>query len=910
MVRNLNQVVILINNRGIQVRNVKLIVSLVTSIVSLDIVHGGKKLEDYFPEELRGVEVRRKTLEPAKRKALEEQGAAQEAIDLYGDVYVKGYECDQLRWGDVQPDDRGPLKVTYNTEGMRKLPPLPKEGHPRMFFTDGERQMHRDRLEKTKAGKHAMKVLNACISLMKGTYDNKAEYAKPDIGKGRWGTRGFLPLFRYGNFGNERNKKIWAAYSSNRVRFMDRTERIKAGILVENKNSKTGKVKDRNFKVNMGLLALEAYRCWVWNDKEGAKLAANALESSMHEALKKADVKRGRVGNAGFNFATCYDMLYNYMSPEARSMAQSIMIVNNYDNNQYGCFQDAASSTSNWTTFSYRINSWLPLETHPAFNDLMYKSYVRGMHNFLTYGWFRRGPCYEGMGKNQLGGDIAYVLTRRGENVIGHPHLLANMRDYMPHAIVPWGGQFVAYDRLGGRRLLNATDILPIKYMYPDDKKIDWVYRNTVYEDYSFTYRNIHSEFHIDNIRVEGWVNNALLTVMFLSDYIQDNNDPGKLGIEESFFGPQRGLMITRSDWTKKAAYLHHHCRGASGGHVFADRNNIVFGGKGRMFIRNGSHSYKTHQNNVVTIDNWSNGAPVKMIDYKRTPFATFSCGDAKPSYDWKFGKVGSWGQYTPEEIEEARAKIPEGWEENTFTFNDFSYENEPVAHFNQSSFSRCDWLKPGKINAQIRQRRTNAVKKAFRSAGVVRGAHPYALIVDDIAASDDKEHEYTWHARLPEDLALTGSDTIQLNDNGKPVAKNKKGNHPVQVLTVMGAEALVKLDQYGRYVPPHGTPAMKVIILNQDGKVVNPRLEVDEGRMLRFGTVSKAPNYKVILYPYLHGKEGTPSISFTADGDYVIEVGKQKDIIIFKENNSGRTGFSIRRMVDDQVKEEFSFGL
>lgn len=842
-----------------------------------------KTLNDYFPEKYQNWEVKRNPLTAEQREAWKKEGISDTTLDLYGDVFVSGYGADEYRWGDLKLDELGPEKVVYDTKGMRQLPALPKSGHPRMFFTDAERQMHRDRLEKTEAGKVAMKIINACVAILKGTFDKNADYAKPDIMKGSFGSHGFLPLFRYG----DRSGKAYELYAQGKT--------------------------DEKLKVNLGLLAVEAYRCWVFDDKEAAKLAAKVLETSVREAIEKADPKK-RIKEANFNLATSYDMLYNYMTPEQQKLIHSVIMLNNYDNNQYGCFQNATTSTSNWTTFSYRIYAWLPLEGDPGYNELMYKGYVRGLHNFLTYGWFKRGPCWEGMGKNQLGGEIAYVMTRRGNNLIAHPHLLAHMREYMPHAILPWGGEYIAYDRLGGRRLLNANDMLPIKYMFPDDKLIDWVYRNAVYDDYSFTHRNIHAEFHADNVRVGGWGNNALHIVMFLTDYMKSNNDPAKLGLEESFFGAQRGLMITRSDWKKDAAYLQHHCRGASGGHVFADRNNFIFGGKGRMWVINGSHSYETGLNNVVTIDDWTqkNNAPGKMIDYKRTPLATFSCGDAKPAYEWEFKSAGKWGQYTAKDAEEGKVEIPEGWEKDTFNFNDFAYEKDPQANFTQEYFVRPDWLLAGKISATCRKRRDFPIKKAFRSVGLVRGKNPYAIIVDDYAATDGKDHRFTWSARLVTDVGLMDSSEYTLNTDGTPVPKNKKGDRTITEITLFGVGGLQKLDQYGRYKPDRDMPGLKMIFIQKEGKVDKtclPSVAIDGGRIFRTSVIGKEPKFKVILYPYIHGRSQIPKISFDKDGNLLMDIGGQKDIISFKENAEGRTGINIVREEKDQ-KQEFAFGM
>ncbi|RMD83444.1 MAG: hypothetical protein D6820_02320, partial [Lentisphaerae bacterium] len=722
------------------------------------------RLEDLFPAEYKNWKVRRKTLSEEERQRLRRLGFSAEVIELYGDVFVKGYAADHLRWGDL-PLDRDPqISLKYDLTGLRKLPPLPKMGHPRMFFTDAEREQHRYRLEHTKAGKVAMKILNCYVACLKGTLDPKADYLKPDILKGSFGTHGFLPLFRFG----DRSGKAYRNYSHG----------IAEG------------------KLNLGGLAIEAYRCWVWDDKEAATLAAKALETYVRELLTRTP--KDKRPPADFQIAFCYDFLYNAMTPAQRELVHSLITLCHYDNNQYGCFQDAIATTSNWTSFSYRIFSWLPLDGDPGFNQLMYRGYVRGMRNFLTYGWFPNGTCWEGMGKNQLGGEIIYVMTRRGENLAGHPHLLANLREYMPHAIVPWGGAYIAYDLLGGLRLLNINDILPLKYLYPNDRRIDWVYRNTVFEDYSFPYRNVYCEFSGDRIRVNYWGNPALITIMFLTDYLPDNSDPARLGLKESFFDPLRGLVITRSDWTKEASLLHHHCRGASGGHVFADRNNFIFAGKGRMWIVNdGSHTNNSASNNIVTVDDWKQdpSAPGKMVDYKRTPLATFSCGDATPAWQWRYQGIGN-GKYTLEDAKAGRIPIPEGWEKVMLTFNDFTYSPSPAdsrPDLNQPLFYRPHWLLPGRATALIRQRTSFPIKNAFRTAGLVRGQYPYALILDDIGVTDNQNHRFTWNAKLPTDTVLLQQRKLYFDAKGNPI-KTRRGNPPpnakrsIVLLTLMGA--------------------------------------------------------------------------------------------------------------------------
>jgi hypothetical protein len=50
--------------------------------------------------------------------------------------------------------------------------------------------------------------------------------------------------------------------------------------------------------------------------------------------------------------------------------------------------------------------------------------------------------------------------------------------------------------------------------------------------------------------------------------------------------------------------------------------------------------------------------------------------------------------------------------------------------------------------------REHNPVEYAYRTAGLVRGQHPYVLIIDDYR-KDDQEHLYQWLMQVPEDVQI-----------------------------------------------------------------------------------------------------------------------------------------------------------
>lgn len=840
------------------------------------------QVEDFFPPEIEALEVRRAPLEPEKREYLQTFDVSDTTLDLYGDVFVKGYKSENFRWGDLKPDDLGPLKPEYDSTGIRQFASLPGPGvHPRMFFTDADRAAHQHRLEKTKGGKEGMKILMSYTELLKGTFDKDADYAQPDIYNGSFSTHGFLPLFRAGG-DLDTNRQIWEAYTTGQT-------------------PNTGKYNN----LNIGLCALEAFRCWLYEDAEGAKELGTAVETALREKL--AELKPGeRLGGTYFsyNLMYVYDFIYNWLTEEQRTFFHSLIITANFDNTQYGVFQDPLNTTSNWSTFSYRIFSWLGLEGDPGYNKLQYKGYVRGMTNYLNYGWFPAGPCFEAFGKNQLGGEIIYTMAMRGDNLAAHPHLQATLRDYLPHAIVPWRDEYIAYDRLGGIRNLNGNDILPLKNLFPDDKHVDWVYRNTVKEGYTWK--------EGDDIRVEGYFNNALFSVLWTVDYDEANNDPGKLMETESFIGPQRGLAITRSDWSTDALYLHHHVRGATGGHVFADRSSIVLGGRGRIWIPNPHIGYKTRENNVVDVDgiNLVAAAPARMADYKRTPLATFSTADLLPTWNYTYDRLdeGS-GKYKLADVAAGTIPMREGWEANPTTINDYALQPVDSPQFTTSLFEQQHWLEPGAITASIRKPSKLQFKKAFRTTGMVRTSkdikgEPYALVIDDYETVDDGVHTYDWLARIAPDLAIIKVEKWTLNKEGKRTTKIE-ANDRVFYDVLLAPQNDVILDRYGRMDIGSKTPALlvRVLQMNSDAEIEQPvegpisMTFVERGKQLMVRTLSKDPKFKVMLFPYIHGSFRLPETTWNDDGTVLtIKIRDQIDHITFTEQTAGPTLFELTR--------------
>lgn len=791
----------------------------------------------------------------------------------------------EIPWRKLDPNDFGSRAVTFDPAGVRPLRQVPAPGvHPRILFTAEDLPEIRQRLKTTQCGQAAWKNLLCWTEMMKGRYDDQADYAKPDVWKGGFsGLHGRVPLFRLGMKGGY-NKNPSGRYQK----------------LIQ---GETGEAPGFLWNV----FSLEAFRCLVDQDAPAAQDLAKAVITALKIDQAARDAERKAKGQSGppdqpvgaFQLAFTYDFIHQWLTPEQRQAMHDELALGTWHHDNYGTFNDATASRSNWATFSYWLFEVLAIEGEPGFNDLKVRGMYRGWRNLLTYGWFQSGATFEGEAKNQLGMDgiIMFALRKQlygFDDLCGHPYLKAYATRFLPHSVIPTRDAFVKYDLLGGSRCkgagANTGDLIGLKYMFPGDKTIDWLFRCTIGENYE----NVPD-------RPDGYYNGLLFAAIFATDFDPANNDPAKLALGNTFFCGERALMMTRSGWDKDALMLNLHTREANGGHASADRNCLMLAGAGRVWSPvQGGRAFENFKNSVVVIDGKPQdlNVPGRMVDFQDTALATFAVGDAKYTWDWNHSVAKKAGNaFTVEDVAAGRVVIPPGWEKEEHSVNDFSYTKLPFAYLNWPMFEARHWcLKKGYVSPVVRQP-NHPVQKAFRTAGIVRGPHPYALVVDDIR-KDDAVHHYDWILTLEPDLQmirgakgydvfLTGSDPTQ----SKPKAK----------------EPLPPEAEAGKPIPT-GQPVLLVRVLNRtqesavtaaptiDTTPVPTGSRADGVRRLILPADAVSPDYKVLLYPFRMG-EPLPKTTWNAAHTAVtIEIGGVRDTVIFSPSKSGKTDVSIAR--------------
>jgi hypothetical protein len=809
------------------------------------------------------------------------------AIDLSGR---------KVDWGKFRPDDLGEKVVRYSDTGTRRTAPAPRPGvHPRILFGPEDLPDIRRRLKETRCGREIWLNIRAWTAHLNGAYDKGADYARvpDDILGGAERMRGArVPL--------QRGRGIAAEYRK----------------LIEGKKGELDGIKISLGSVLTAVMALEAFECMVTEDAPRARRLAKAMANLVAGRLGAITPKShpGIIG--GHNMAFCYDFVYDYMTgPQRRVVREGLAKVTKH-RFLYGTFLAPHSTTSNWCTLDgFLVMTALAIEGEAGYNEDLILGAIRANRNFLSYGWYASGIGYEGGGKNYQLNTTHVALAKRGADLTAHPHVRAYGTRLLPHMMQPFGYGFTAYDDWGGTGWdtirggyrFNFNDAVGLKWIFPDDAAVDFVWRNWIGDNYQ----------HVPT-RPEGYYNAMIMAAAFASDWKPGPWDPAALDLPATFFCPERGLMVTRSEWSRDAVYLQLHCRQDLGGHTSAERNSFQLSALGRIWahIRTTSggsslgKSNETRFHSCVLIDDvgqcktgsGSNPEPGRVVAFRDGPEATFVCGDAKNAYDWTWG-----GRSAPRG--EPDPMLARGWEKVLETPNDFRFKKGAEAYLNTPFYEKDHWLHPGHIRRAVK-RPWNPVERAFRTAGVVRGPHSYALIMDDIQ-KDGEVHNYKWLMQLSADLE---------------VAKNRLGygydeENRIGDITLCGRacgrDESAANRNYERQ-PRKGDPLLLVRALDcaRDMKLKHRSPAVgyveqymagirwyQPGKRLVIPSWSVAPGFKVMLFPYRYGDE-LPKTSWDRGRTRLtIEWKGQRDEFEFRAGADGRTRFTLaragRRLVD-----------
>jgi hypothetical protein len=367
-------------------------------------------------------------------------------------------------------------------------------------------------------------------------------------------------------------------------------------------------------------------------------------------------------------------------------------------------------------------------------------------------------------------------------------------------------------------------------------------------------------------------------------------------------FDDGRGCLVARSAWDRDAVQLIFQPRHVPDGHSQAERGTFTLSAFGRNWVEKVANSGGSHAGNsaesrfqsVVLIDDVGQGVnhtpSGRSVALANTSDATFLATDLRDPYTWKLGGPIRWDR-TP---------------------NDHRLEPSPLPWMSLPWFDLPHWLYGGRTETMAPQEKFNRfgsvtewnpVQRAFRTAGLVRGPHPYALVIDDIQ-KDDNEHEYKWLMQIADDLELVASVQVDFTANQR--LEWYKGNtngfradlilgEPTQSQAKDGRRLLVRVLQSNTSRTPN-------VAINQPGwietyqKDIRGQRDFGIGKRLVISSRSIAPDFKVLLFPHRAG-DPLPVTTWNKDRTRLtVEWSDQKDEIAFIRPVDGRTRLKIER--------------
>ncbi len=679
-------------------------------------------------------------------------------------------------------------------------------------------------------------------------------------------------------------------------------------------------------------LMYEAFRCLIDNDDAGGKRVAAAITTlaKIDERAIDANIEKARKGrkpgdpDSSNDFRVVaegptqegtlglmYDFAYNWMTPAQQQTVRAACSKASKGMTNLGCrtLYGQTTNSSNWITWSARlIFPTLAIEGEPGYDPSTYARCVYAYRGVVTRGIFAGGEGYEGMGKFFTFNEHLMAMARRGEDLLAATHLRDAFHSYFVASLNPWGMADTFYDSLGGTNdhVSRTADILAYKYLFPNDPAVDYVYRNNIKADYSTFSEPV-------NTRHPFLATEALVTALYAQDYNESiSNDEARkqlaANLPLTYFSDDTCNMITRSSWDSDALYLNYLNRAVRGGHLYSDRGHFSIYADGRYWgiyrkLRQVDEQFLPRNRSTVLIDGeGSTFAPGKCIAFSDTPLASFDVSDLKPTYDFISNSL------FPQKDRTKIILLP-------FSDNYFRLHPSPLPWMNLLLDGGPDWYTSRKPNlygldgdpagkgtglpppSMFWHKAEIPVQKAFRTAGLVRGSHPYVLVMDDIK-KDDQVRDYSWGLTIADDVVL-----------GMPAHDNDPSHWRLDVMLDEDPSTTAKklADENELFDPEHHR---HMLIRVLDGANVDPdqpaQIETitdNNGTMkptsfpkLCIHSKSADPRFKMLFVPFTTGQP-LPTTSWNADRTVLkIQWPDQSDIVTFSPAPGGRTGITITR--------------
>ena len=655
-------------------------------------------------------------------------------------------------------------------------------------------------------------------------------------------------------------------------------------------------------------LMYEAFRCLIDEDPNGGKNVAAAITTFAQITQKGLDASLANPRNTSKNDARIisqgpsreftlglgYDFAYNYMTEDQRASVRKVLSNCTTGMTGIGCetLRSLHSGTSNWISWGCRaLFAICAIEGEPGYDPESFKRFAQAQINFIA-SIYPTGEAFEGWGKNFMFMEHMVILAKRGQdlNVLGSTRVRNAYNQYYFHAMNPWGHSFTFCDSLArsGCKISRNADVLMYHTLFPNDMAGNRIFRNQIEENYDGV--------GVINTRHPFSTMDALCCAIFASDINAISAEQERQELIQqrplTYFSDDTCNMITRSDWNDHALMLNYLNRAVPGGHQYADRSHFSLYGQGRFwsiyhYARQINEQYKPNMRSVVMADGEGpSTAEARCVAFVDQPMASFIATDI--SNPWNF--ENSKSTKPPAEAQKFH---------KTLSYNHFRLNSSPLPWMDLPIDQLPDWYNSTKPDPNLTGKwyRKFNVLKAFRSIGLIRGPHPYSLVIDDLQL-DSQTHRYTWAMTLTDDIELESTTRVTIPENDI-----SKSSQPIVDII---------LREKDLFDPKSGAPSTKkrkclVRVLSAEHlkeesiklelvRFPNPPQPDMLVNRLVFTSESVCPNFKLILYPYIEG-DPLPQSQWNEEQNMVsLHWKDQQDEVVFSPSQDGRTRFLIQR--------------
>jgi len=559
-----------------------------------------------------------------------------------------------------------------------------------------------------------------------------------------------------------------------------------------------------------------------------------------------------------------YDFAARWMTDEQRAQVRRVIGKVVGGRRGYGQNGPLRVRDNHWVTRDLTIFlANLAIEGEEGFDEEVHDCGVETVLAFLQWGIDEYGTLYESNASSGEGLPFQLLsmvaLARRGVNTFGHPHW-RKMLESQVQCTSP-DGAVAASRGARGSEPLSRQVVAAWKILYPNDRYADYLLgpAHAVAEFDPQQYRREIVSRDIEPMPLPG-VTDPSVAKSLLYDAPWRETSREALGLPPDFSNPSQGLFSSRSDDSTEALWINMQARPdlyLGGGPVHHDAGSFYLQAHGVTWGRDGlwDDDPASVSHAIVLIDGVGQddgaGLSPPRVAYLGAAIAqtgAIASADLRNAYDWL------WTSWVAD------------WNAEPIAGRSWELETDPlvVRILKGTQRYRINYWAPPLHNRWCPTVRTqfNPVAYAYRSAGLIRGSHPYAIVIDDIRKNDDT-HLYEW--QMPGEFATA-------------------------TLPGLDPETLVLTAAQGDRIPD-GTPMLGVWEVGPSAC----QLENVRGRTLVSAQTVEC-RFRIVIVPFRMGDE-VPAVSVDADtGTARLEWSDQIDELQFDVPRDNRTRLRVLR--------------